>query len=50
MNVADQRMAEYMKDPESLKPLTKTRNIDIESLSREELIAKVKSLEIHVQQ
>ena len=45
-------MAEYISDPEILKPLTKTRkeNIDIESLSREELIAKVKSLEIHVQQ
>ena len=39
-------------DPEVLKPLTKTRkeNIDLESLSREELIARVKSLEIHVQQ
>ena len=45
-------MAEYIIDPEILKPLTKTRkeNINLESLSREELIAKVKSLEIHVQQ
>ena len=39
-------------DPDVLKPLTKTRkeNIDLESLTKEELIARVKSLELHVQQ
>ena len=39
-------------DPDILKPLTKTRkeNIDLESLSKDDLIARVKSLEIHVQQ
>ena len=33
-----------------LKHVSRKENIDLESLSREELIAKVKSLEIHVQQ
>ena len=39
-------------DPIKLKPLTKTRkeNIDLDSLSKEELICKVKTLEMHVQQ
>jgi len=42
----------FLPDSIDLKPLTKTRkeNINLESLSREELIAKVKSLEMHVQQ
>ena len=39
-------------DPDLLKPLTKTRkeNIDLECLTKEELICRVKSLELHVQQ
>ena len=39
-------------DPDVLKPLTKTRkeNIDLDSLTKDELIARVKSLELHVQQ
>jgi len=43
---------DFLPDPGMLKPLTKTRkeNIDLESLSKEELIAKVKTLEMHVQQ
>ena len=45
-------MTEFLNNPEVLKPLTKTRkeNIDLESLSKEELIERVKSLEMHVQQ
>ena len=47
-----QDMTEFLNNPEVLKPLTKTRkeNIDLESLSKEELIERVKSLEMHVQQ
>ena len=47
-----QEMTEFLSNPDVLKPLTKTRrdNIDLESLSREELISRVKSLETHVQQ
>ena len=39
-------------DPDVLKPLTKTRkeNINLDSLTKDELIARVKSLELHVQQ
>ena len=45
-------MAEFLNNPNILKPLTKTRkeNIDLENLTKEELIEKVKSLELHVQQ
>ena len=45
-------MAEFLSNPDVLKPLTKARkeNIDLDSLSKEELVARVKSLEIHVQQ
>ena len=43
---------DFLPDPLLLKPLTKTRkeNINLESLSRDELIDRVKSLEVHVQQ
>jgi len=43
---------DFLPDPSVLKPLTKTRkeNIDLESLTKEELIEKVKTLEMHVQQ
>ena len=45
-------MAEFLSNPDVLKPLTKTRkeNINLENLTKEELIEKVKSLELHVQQ
>jgi len=45
-------MAEFLNNPNILKPLTKTRkeNINLENLTKEELIEKVKSLELHVQQ
>ena len=45
-------MAEFLSNPDVLKPLTKTRkeNINLETLTKEELIEKVKSLELHVQQ
>jgi len=43
---------DFLPDPELLKPLTKTRkeSIDLTSLTREELIDRVKTLEMHVQQ
>eukprot|EP00092_Neocalanus_flemingeri_P013403 GFUD01014448.1.p1 GENE.GFUD01014448.1~~GFUD01014448.1.p1 ORF type:complete len:455 (+),score=149.97 GFUD01014448.1:106-1470(+) len=43
---------DFLADPLLLKPLTKTRkeNINLEDLSKEELIEKVKSLKLHVQQ
>jgi len=45
-------MAEFLNNPEVLKPLTKSKkgSTDLEELSKEELIARVKSLETHVQQ
>ena len=45
-------MTDFLNNPDVLKPLTKTRkeNIDLENLTKDELIARVKSLEIHVQQ
>jgi len=43
---------DFLPDPLLLKPLTKTRkdSIALESLSKAELITKVKKLEMHVQQ
>jgi len=43
---------DFLPDPELLKPLTKTRkeNIDLTNLTRDELIDKVKTLQMHVQQ